>query len=102
VATNIDLFTLEYAAGHVCFMEAATWSLNFKYSTHQTIRYTPLFLVHSYGTTCPRKAVITFERLGLDFFSFFPQVDEKMIYIFYAHENIIGLFPIALVHRSLY
>jgi hypothetical protein len=27
----------------------------YKYSTHQTIRYTPLFSMHSYGTTCPRK-----------------------------------------------
>jgi hypothetical protein len=43
------------------------------YSTHQTIRYTPLLSVHSYGTTCPRKNAITLEPLGLDFFSFGPE-----------------------------
>jgi hypothetical protein len=46
-----------------------TWT----YSTHQTIRYTLLFSVHSYGTTCPRKNAITLEPLGLDFFPFFPE-----------------------------
>jgi hypothetical protein len=43
------------------------------YSTHQTIRYTPLFSVHSYGTTYPRKNAITLEPLGLDFFPFGPE-----------------------------
>ena len=33
----------------------------------------PLFSVHSYGTTCPRKNAITLEPLGLDFFPFFPE-----------------------------
>ncbi len=43
------------------------------YSTHQTIRYTPLFSMHSYGTTCPRKNAITLEPLGLVFFPFGPE-----------------------------
>ena len=46
------------------------------YSTHQTIRYTLLFSVHSYGTTCARKNAITLEPLGLDFFLFCPEQIE--------------------------
>jgi hypothetical protein len=50
------------------------WSVDSTtYSTHQTIRYTPLFSMHSYGTTCPRKNAITLEPLGLDFFPFGPE-----------------------------
>ncbi len=52
------------------------------YSTHQTIRYTPLFSVHSYGTTCLRKSANTTRTAWARFFFFFSWVDLMMIYIF--------------------
>jgi hypothetical protein len=39
------------------------------YSTHQTIRYTPIFSVHSYGTTCLRKSANTTRTAWARFFS---------------------------------
>ena len=54
------------------------------YSTHQTIRYTPIFSVHSYGTTCPRKNAITLEPLGLDFFLFSLSRSNDDLHFFYT------------------
>jgi hypothetical protein len=42
-----------------------------KYSTHQAIRYTPLFSVHSYGTTCLRKSANTTRKAWARFFFLF-------------------------------
>jgi hypothetical protein len=72
------------------------------YSTHQTIRYTPLFSVHSYGTTCLRKSANTTRTAWARFFFFFSWVDLMTIYIFYTHKIVVGLTPMALRYRSLY
>jgi hypothetical protein len=73
-----------------------------KYSTHQAIRYTPLFSVHSYGTTCLRKSANTTRKAWARFFFFFSWVDLMMIHIFYPHKIVVGLTPMVLRYRSLY
>ena len=64
----------------------------FLYSTHQTIRYIPLFSVCSYGATCLRKTFISFLSLEIDFL-FFRLPGGKSIYKFDTHEKCIQCLP---------
>ncbi len=60
---------------------------------------TPLFSVHSYGTTCLTKSANTHRTAWARFI--FSWVDLMMIYIIYTHKVVVGLTPMALRYPSL-
>jgi hypothetical protein len=87
---------------NVCYdiHEDSLTYLILQYSTHQAVRYSPLFSVHYYGTTCLRKSANTTRTAWARFFFFFSWVDLMMIYIFDTHKAVVGLTPMVLHYRS--